>query len=134
MALKFSDNKFRLCFVDSHIMYFTDNFDNQWGDDWDDSPYYCNAGTPYEYRDNRSEELNKNAGHIRYLAYLPRKYECDVRTPDEFNDYYSVADVNGGAVAWIFHRDNKTSLMAGATIEEAIKWCKDNDVRVGELM
>ena len=29
-------------------MYFTSDLENQWGDDWDDSPYEHNAGPPYE--------------------------------------------------------------------------------------
>lgn len=131
--MKESKREHRLCYVDEHIMYFTDNFKNQWGDDWDDAPYYCNAGEPYEIREDSSDEQNKNAGHIRYLGYLPNRYAYGVQTPDEANTNHSVADINGGAVAWLYNRSRKSSLMAGATIEEAIKWCRDNDVKVGEL-
>jgi hypothetical protein len=27
------DKEFRLCYVDGNIMYFTDNFEKQWGQD-----------------------------------------------------------------------------------------------------
>ena len=29
--------QFRLCYVDGSVMYFTDNFEHQWGDDWDET-------------------------------------------------------------------------------------------------
>ena len=34
-----TDKLYRLCYVSGNIMYFTDNFENQTGDDWDDAPY-----------------------------------------------------------------------------------------------
>lgn len=39
-----------LCYLSDGFAYFTDQpLDKQWGDDWDDAPYSCNAGTPYEH-------------------------------------------------------------------------------------
>ena len=40
---------FKLCYVRHNILYFTDSFEKQWGDDWDDAPYEHNAGEPYEW-------------------------------------------------------------------------------------
>ena len=40
---------FRLCYVDDDLMYFTDNFANCIGDDWNDSPYEHNS--PYSVED-----------------------------------------------------------------------------------
>lgn len=43
-------SKYRLCYIghyDANIAYFTSNFENQWGDDWNDYPANCNAGNPY---------------------------------------------------------------------------------------
>jgi hypothetical protein len=38
----------KLCYVEDNIAYFTSlELDDQWGDDWDDAPYECNAGRPY---------------------------------------------------------------------------------------
>lgn len=37
-----------LCYIDGPWAYFTtQNLHKQWGDDWDDRPYECNAGSPY---------------------------------------------------------------------------------------
>lgn len=46
--------EYKLCYVDNiddwntFEVFFTDKFDDQWGDDWDDRPADCNAGEPYE--------------------------------------------------------------------------------------
>lgn len=33
------DKEFRLCYVHGNIMWFTDNFEGIWGDDWNDTTY-----------------------------------------------------------------------------------------------
>ncbi len=43
---------YRLCYVEQltdciYRVYFTSDFNNQWGDDWNDSPAESNAGEPY---------------------------------------------------------------------------------------
>lgn len=44
---------YKLCYVDNiddwntFKLYFTDKFEDQWGDDWNDRPANCNAGEPY---------------------------------------------------------------------------------------
>lgn len=44
---------YKLCYIDDNgysnqgVAYFTDNLENQWGDDWDDAPYEHNAESPY---------------------------------------------------------------------------------------
>ena len=38
---------FKLCYIDNNKAWFTDNFEKQWGDDWNDKPYQDNAGKPY---------------------------------------------------------------------------------------
>lgn len=52
------EKEFKLCYVEGNKAWFTDNFENQWGDDWDDKPYEDNAGYPY---DNWSEIIEDNA-------------------------------------------------------------------------
>ena len=120
---------YKLCYVDDGVMYFTDNFEQIVGDDWDDKPYEHNAGEPYEL--SKDEPLRDGYGHIRYLAF---KKEWGIKEPcgGFLNSPYSVNDINNGAVAWLFTRE-AGGLMAGATIEEAIEWCKKANIKCGEL-
>ena len=54
---------YRLCYISeqdellSYKLYFTDNFDTQWGDDWNDRPANCNAESPYEDETHRIYSL-----------------------------------------------------------------------------
>lgn len=41
--------QYKLCYVAGNVLYFTDNFKRQSADDWNDRPYECNAGEPYEW-------------------------------------------------------------------------------------
>lgn len=41
--------EYKLCYVDGQKAWFTDNFEKQWGDDWNDKPYECNAEEPYDH-------------------------------------------------------------------------------------
>lgn len=124
---------YKLCYVSNGIMYFTDDFKNVWGDDWKKSPYEHNASSPYGWSDNRSKEENikLNNTHLRYLAFMQ---DWGIKEPcDGFlNSPYSVEDINNGAVAWLFTKE-AGGLMAGATIEEAIEWCKKANIKCGEL-
>ena len=121
--------EFRLCYVDNNIMYFTDNFENQWGDDWNDAPYEHNAEPPYELRED--EECRDGYGHIRYIGYMT---SWEIRTPNygTINSSYSVEQINKGAVPWLYC-DDAGGLMAGATIDEAIAWLKKAGLKWGEL-
>ena len=49
--------EYKLCYVDGNKAWFTNNFEKQWGDDWNDRPYEYNAGLPY---DHWSELLEDN--------------------------------------------------------------------------
>lgn len=115
--------EFKLCYIDGNKAWFTDNFEKQWGDDWNDRPYECNAGQPY---DSWSELIEDNADWTKrkwkhhdiehkilyfelpsYWNYLP----CDGYS----NSPYSVEDINKQAVAWI-HTDD-FNILAGTSIE-----------------
>ena len=134
---------YRLCYVDDFehvryggLLYFTDNFEHQWGDDWDDAPYECNAGEPY--RDGT------HSGNIRVFAFL-----CcgeDVATPSMQTGLgYSVKDINCGVVPWLCAIDairalrgedaisNSKVLRAGASIAEARKFMREIGAKFGEL-
>ena len=104
-------------------MWFTDNFKNQWGDDWDDKPYEHNADPPYEYSEDLPAEYNKYRGHLAMACWFDPSYEVGLPRDNFLNSPYSVEDINLGAVAWLFKR-GFGGLMGGATIEEAREWCK----------
>ena len=127
--------QFKLCYVDGNIMYFTDNFKNQWGDDWNDAPYEYNAEPPYdrryytEYDDEWCRENGK--GNIKHIAFVD-----DGRTAQPKDGYtnspYSVEAINKGAIAWLYHAE-AGALKGGATMAEAKRWLKKAGVLWGEL-
>jgi hypothetical protein len=43
-----------------------------------------------------------------------------------------VENINKGAIAWLYS-DEAGGLMAGATMAEAIEWCRKAKVKWGEL-
>lgn len=124
---------YRLCYVCDNIMYFTDNFSNQWGDDFNDAPYEHNAGTPYEWENSWSKEDNVKYGygHIRLFAF---EKDFSIKRPCDgyVNSPYSVEDINKGKVAWLISEE-AGNLMAGATIKETKEWMKKANLRFGEL-
>ena len=123
-----TDKDYRLCYVKNNIMYFTDNFENQTGDDWDDAPYEHNAEPPYEIIDWLPD--NTHRGNIRMIAFT----DVDAEQPcDHYvNCPYCVNDINNGAMPWLFNHV-AGGLMAGATIDEAIVWLAKIGAKWGEL-
>jgi hypothetical protein len=123
------NKEFRLCYVDENLMYFTDNFQHQWGDDWNDRPYEHNAEPPYGLEDD--EPLRDGYGHIRLIAFESFWY---IRHPCDghLNSPYSVDDINKGAIAWLYS-EQVGGLMAGSTMDEAIEWCRKGKIKWGEL-
>ncbi len=127
------DKEFRLCYFRDNVLYFTDNFEHQWGDDWNDEPYDCNAGDPYEWNDEEDEDWNENHGHLRYIGIKSDGWlKVTGCLGDPYNVRYSVEEINKGVVAWLYS-DKAGGLHGGATMEEAIAWCKKAEVKWGEL-
>lgn len=121
---------YKLWYVENNILYFTDNFENQWADDANDAPYEHNAGTPYELAPD--EPLKDGYGHIRHVGYVP---DWEIKTPAErfgYNTPFSVDDINNGAVPWLYH-EKYGGLMAGTTINKAIKWLRKAGIKCAEL-
>ena len=122
--------EYKLCYVKNGKAWFTSNFENQWGDDWDDAPYEHNAGEPYT-EDYKQESLGVENGRAIYPE-IPMKtlyfelpdyylYEpCDMFV----NSPYSVKDINKGAVAWIHTQD--FNINAGTEIEDFIDIIKEH--------
>ena len=118
---------YKLCYVNGNKAWFTNNFEHQWGDDWDDRPYEHNAGEPYDswselIEDNEDISKRKYKDHPIKLKtlYFETNDWSEKRSCDGFlNSPYSVEDINKQAVAWI-HTD-KFNILAGTTYEDFIK-------------
>ena len=108
---------YKLCYIDPDEpkAYFTSDWKNQYGDDWDDRPYEHNAGTPYEsyYEDHKEFpiELKKVFFEIPWGWEMP----CSNVT----NSRYSVEDINNNRVPWII-KDGEY-IFAGTSYTEFIK-------------
>jgi len=92
---------YRLCFKRGLILYFTDNFDKQWGDDWNDSYWDCNAEPPYEIvnteRDGDiDDQHNESRGRIVRVAF-----EDAFSNTSEPGETYCVKAINAGSAAWL---------------------------------
>lgn len=89
ISREFELQYFKLCFVKDNFAYFTTKpLSEQWGDDWNDIPYECNAGIPYE--DDRSEIIK-----VAYTGSLS--------TPSTVfrSSEFSVEEINSGNIAWL---------------------------------
>ena len=113
--------------------YFTPKLlDEQWGDDFNDAPYDCNAGIPYDDIIVESKETPEGIRvatkieHYNIIVvpfcvksisyYLPGDYG--------YNSPFSVDMINAGAVAWIYDAsesgkmEDMTSIHAGCGLDE----------------
>lgn len=121
------ESTYRLCYVSNGIMYFTSDFDNVWGDDWDDAPYEHNADPPY-----RKTEENDNCTYIEMIAYYANDYEFKEPCYECGNSPFSVKEINSGAIAWL-RNDEAGNLMAGTTMADTIKWLNKTGIKWGIL-
>lgn len=115
----------------THYLYFTDNIDKQWGDDWDDAPYEYNAGEPYDDNTNiiiipvkivpLSFDYDNEDSMYNEKIYdnYPNVANVDVKLPCDYayNSPFCIDDINGGAVAWIYalsykYKDGKRTRIA----------------------
>lgn len=106
-----------------YYAYFTPiSLDKQWGDDWNDSPYEYNAEIPYD--DYREGDERVEVEIVRVPFYIPYDGGWHIRFPKDWggcNSPFSVEDINGGAVAWIFDKERKIVVPAGCTPEEFVE-------------
>lgn len=102
-----------------YYAYFTPvPLNKQWGDDWDDAPYECNAETPYDdFYDENDERTEVEIVMVPF--YVPYDGGWSIRFPKDWggdNSLFCVRDINAGAVAWIFchggHRKSNTDSVA----------------------
>ena len=93
----------------THSAYFTRlDLLEQWGDDWNDAPYDCNAGEPYENSEGDIIEVPfafvGSEDDEGYFTTYPLEYKL----PKDYgggNSPWSVEDINLGAVPWLFIKD-----------------------------
>lgn len=119
--------EYKLCYIEGNKAWFTNNFEKQYGDDWDDAPYEHNAGEPYDswpelIKDNKDWLKREYKHHEIKLKeiYFETEYWSEKRPCDNFsNSPYSVEDINQGQVPWLMTEDYK--IYAGTTIEEFIE-------------
>jgi len=102
----------QLCFVRDNFAYFTPDLNDEWGDDWDDSPYGCNAGFPYF----------KNGGLKVAFDFDALTYDCNVSR--------SAAEINDKKLSWFQAYDDSFSILAGTTFEDFAWIMAENGVRV----
>ena len=102
-----------LCYIECPWAFFTTQpLEKQWGDDWDDTPYEHNAGSPYRPREGESWEIIKIA------------WEGPFITPDDgvINSRYSVQTINRGDIAWLrpvaWSKEPSRPILAGTTLRE----------------
>ena len=106
--------QYKLCFIKDCWAYFTlkpvSGPEKQWGDDWNDVPYDCNASPPYG---DSPEDIVK-------LAF---ESELDTPSDHQYGCPYSAENINNGVVPWLcdYYGENKdTKIMAGCSIEDFI--------------
>ena len=116
--------------------YFTPlSLDEQWGDDWNDSPYDCNAGDPY---DSVTDEVTEHDGlkfvskshdiTIVRIPFIVKSYNSRFPSDYGYNSPFCVRDINHGAVSWIYDynssNEKHVTVNAGDTPSQFVKKLK----------
>lgn len=89
----------RLCYVEGNKAFFTTKaVTEQWGGDWDDRPYHCNAGLPYDSKEIRFDAPEFGVPH--------RTMQLSVR------------EINHKFAPWL--SDGETEIWAGTSLDKFI--------------
>lgn len=93
--------------------YFTPlPLEEQWGDDWNDSPYEYNAGLPYDDVTDEVKESETCPG-VKYVSksheitiiripFIIKSWNTKLPKDYGYNSPFCVDDINRGAVAWMY--------------------------------
>lgn len=119
MSKLFAVGKYKLCYISQGRAYFTTQpLGKQSGDDWNDAPYECNAGSPYEYRadvDNEEYEGKSPWGIASIYFEASSGYEPSYNF---YNSPYSVDVINNRLVPWLtIRKSNEESVLIYAGIK-----------------
>ena len=124
--------EYKLCYVEGNKAWFSDNFENQWGDDWNDRPYECNAEVPYTSWEEKigEDEEGKPIYRVHKIKHKTLYFETEDWMDQRPCDIgrFSVEDINKQAVAWV-HTD-KYNILAGTTIEKFIETIENNGGKI----
>lgn len=115
---------YKLCYVEGNKAWFTNNFEKQWGDDWNDSPYECNAGYPYDswselIEDNKNVLKRKWKSHkIKHKTLYFEVNDWGEQRPCDIGSY-SVEEINNKQeIPWI--HTEEFNILAGTIYENFI--------------
>lgn len=97
-----------LCYVSEGWAYFTPReLDKQWGDDWNDAPYWCNAESPY-------------GDYITMVGFW--SHELQEARSFSWGNNVSVETINSGRVPWLANVEHeeapKVNIHAGTPLSE----------------
>lgn len=124
---------YKLCYIEENKAWFTNNFEKQWGDDWNDAPYECNAGEPYDdwselLEDNEDIWKRKWKQHpIKHKTLYFETNDWSEKKPCDMGSV-SVEDINKQVVAWL-HTDN-FNIFAGTTYDNFIDIIEHNGGKI----
>lgn len=94
---------YRLCYVSGEgpfLLWFTSSLERQSGDDWNDVPWWCNAGEPYGYDDIQLATVCLDG------SYRPN------------DQYVSVDEINKKRLSWLVSYGPHPAIQAGITLGE----------------
>lgn len=94
---------YRLCYVDRmNRCFFTSDYKNQWGDDWDDNPADCNAGDPYYPHPNSDKDWNKDGTPKWTLIVISFITPDNMYGEADSASRFSVVDINKCGHTWVY--------------------------------
>lgn len=146
--------KMLLCYADSDdsesvlTVWFTSDFKNQTGDDWNDAPWWCNAGPPYASRASikfdRSRYVFVNdedahpRKHVLASVEIPNFSKSFELTAKTLYSGASVDDINSVSGVWFrtgidfkpaYGADKFFQGVAGCSnLKRFLKFLEDNDI------
>lgn len=117
-----------LCYVERGEAWFTTrDLRHQWGDDWNDTPYEHNAGSPYAWR---PDDAKRGVAPYRLLRVTYSVIGAEEpRDLGSYNSPFSVELINRGVVAWLWGDD--FVIHAGTTLTEFARVLHEAGGRVG---
>jgi hypothetical protein len=129
------DETYKLCYVDGSWAYFTtQDLDKQWGDDWNDAPYECNAEIPYAWNE-KVYQKNPETEEYRYIPNPEPQWSIGMVAFDGNFDApcdgyqwssspYSVQAINRKAIPWLrtseYYSGAHVEIWAGTTYPDFV--------------
>ena len=99
----------RLCLIKENLAYFVDDIENVTGDDWNDKPYECNAGDPYEEFDPLVVYFDEG-----YISRRPG-------TSFDAGGYISLEEIKQSHGSFIVYYKDGDSISYGDTLKKFVE-------------